>query len=89
MLELSGTYADVSELADELVLETSAIACRFKSCHPHQKETTIFDRRLSFLFVLFTFLFSFFSLLSNCRFQRKDKREEIKEKVALLRKALN
>ena len=37
MLELSGTYADVSELADELVLETSAIACRFKSCHPHQK----------------------------------------------------
>ncbi|MBR3849607.1 MAG: hypothetical protein IKM36_03830, partial [Oscillospiraceae bacterium] len=40
-------------------------------------------------FVLFTFLFSFFSLLSNCRFQRKDKREEIKEKVALRRKALN
>ena len=65
-----------------------AISCGFKSRHLHQKETTIFDRRLSFLFVLFTFLFSFFSLLSNCRFQRKDKREEIKEKVALLRKAL-
>ena len=61
---------------------------RFESCHLDQKETTIFGRRLSFLFVLFTFLFSFFSLLSNCRFQRKDKREEIKEKVALLRKAL-
>ncbi len=44
---------------------------RFESCHPSQKETTIFDRRLSFLFGLFTFLFSFFSLLSNCRFQRK------------------
>jgi len=56
---------------------------------PFQKETTIFDRRLSFLFVLSSFLFSFFSLLSNCRFQRKDNREERKEKVALLRKALN
>ena len=40
-------------------------------------------------FVLITFLFSFFSILLNCRFQRKDKREEIKEKVALLLKALN
>ncbi|MBQ3003088.1 MAG: hypothetical protein IJD82_05100 [Clostridia bacterium] len=47
-----------------------------------RKETTIFDRRLSFLFVLLAFLFSFFSLLSNFCFQRKDKREEIKEKVA-------
>jgi len=45
--------------------------------------------RLSFLFVLFTFLFSFFSLLSNCRFRRKDKSEKRREKVALLRKALN
>ena len=27
----------MSELADEPVLETGAIACRFKSCHPHQK----------------------------------------------------
>ena len=44
------------------------------------KETTIFGRRLSFLFVLFTFLFSFFSLLSNCRFRRKDKREKRREK---------
>ena len=43
------------------------------------KETTIFGRRLSFLFVLFTFLFSFFSLLSNCRFRRKDKREKRRE----------
>jgi len=43
---------------------------------------------LSFLFVLFTFLFSFFFFLSDCRFQRKDKGEKIKEEVALLRKAL-
>ena len=57
--------------------------------HPHQKETTIFDRRLSFLFVLFTFLFLFFSLLLNYRFQRKEKRVKRKEKVALLRKALD
>ena len=41
-----------------------------------------------FFFVLFTFLFSFFSLLLNCRFQRKDKREKRREKVALLHKAL-
>ena len=54
-----------------------------------QKETTIFERRLSFLFGLFTLSFSLFSLLSNCRFQRKDKREKRREKVALLRKALN
>ncbi|MBR2914798.1 MAG: hypothetical protein IKC06_03225, partial [Clostridia bacterium] len=39
-------------------------------------------------FVLFTFLVSVFSLLSNCRFRRKDKREEMKGKAALLRKAL-
>ena len=45
--------------------------------------------RLSFLFVLFTFIFSLFSLLLNCRFQRKDKSEKRREKVALLRKALN
>ena len=39
-------------------------------------------------FVLFTFLFSFFSFISNCRSQRIDKGEEIKENVALLHKAL-
>ena len=31
--------ANVSELADEPVLETGAYACRFKSCHPHHKRT--------------------------------------------------
>ena len=36
----------------------------FESPQARQKETTIFERRLSFLFVLCTFL-------SNCRFQRK------------------
>jgi hypothetical protein len=30
---------------------------------------------LSFLFILCTFLSSFFTLLSNCRFQRKDERK--------------
>jgi len=44
---------------------------------------------LSFLFVLFSLLSSFFSFLSNCRFLIKEKREKIREKVALLRKALN
>ena len=41
--------------------------------------------------VFCSFHFSLFVLLSslkNCRFQRKDKREKKKEKVALLRKAL-
>ena len=46
--------------------------------HSDQKETTIFDRRLSFLFG--PLLFSLFVLLSSlketCRFQRKNKREK-------------
>ena len=54
-----------------------------------KKKRQFFERRLSFLFGLFTLSFSLFSLLSNCRFQRKDKREKRREKVALLRKALN
>ena len=29
-------YAGVAELADALDLGSSAHACRFKSCHPHQ-----------------------------------------------------
>ncbi len=33
--------ADVLELADKPVLETGAYACRFKSCHPHQKESRL------------------------------------------------
>ena len=60
----------------------------FESHYSPQKETTIFDRRLSFLFALFTFHSSLFTFLSNCRFQLKDKREKRKEKDALLRKAL-
>ncbi len=39
-IDRSKKYADVSELADEPVLETGAYACRFKSCHPHQKTTS-------------------------------------------------
>ena len=83
-------HGELSERFKELVLKTSdgETHREFESHTLRQKETTIFDRRLSFLFVLFTFLFSFFSLPSNCRFRIKDKREEIKEKVALLRKAL-
>ena len=61
----------------------------FESPQARQKETTIFERRLSFLFVLCTFLSSLFPLLSNCRFQRKDKREKRREKVVLLCKTLN
>ena len=56
---------------------------------PTKKKRQFSARRLSFLFVLLTFLFSFCSLLLNCHFRIKDKREKIKEKVALLRKALN
>ena len=55
----------------------------------HKKKRQFSFGRLSFLFVLFTFIFSLFSLLLNCRFQRKDKSEKRREKVALLRKALN
>ena len=89
----SGTRFDrhrfVSETARALWNSAASRESEQKVPSAHQKETTIFDRRLSFLFVLFTFLFSFFTLLSNCRFQRKDKREKRREKVALLRKALN
>ena len=65
-------YAPVAQL--DRVTDYESVGRGFESLLAYQKETTIFGRRLSFLFVLFTFLFSFFSLLSNCRFQRKDKR---------------
>lgn len=52
----------------------------FESLLLRQKETTIFFRKI---------VVSFCSLLLNCRFQRKEKREKRREKVALLRKALN
>jgi len=61
----------------------------FILCCPSKKKRQFSFGRLSFLFVLFTFIFSLFSLLLNCRFQRKDKSEKRREKVALLRKALN
>ena len=83
-------YAGMAELADALDSGSSLVTeVEVQVLLSAPKETTIFGRRLSFLFVLFTFLFSFFSLLSNCRFRRKDKREKRREKVALLRKALN
>ena len=82
-----GTYTVTEQSANYYEPQKEKTVNIFFVAH-RQKETTIFDRRLSFLFVLFTFLFSFFSLPSNCRFQIKDKKEEIKEKVALLRKAL-
>ena len=57
-------YAGVAELADALALGASAYACRFKSCHPHQKETTIFFRKIVVSFCSFHFsLFSFHSSL--------------------------
>ena len=39
------------------------MAYGFKSRHSHQKETTNSDRKLSFLFVLLSFLSSLFTLL--------------------------
>ena len=46
-------------------LEWGSRGRRFDSCHSDQKETTIFDRKLSFLFVLFTLHFFRSSLLSE------------------------
>ena len=40
-------YADVVELVDSLDLGSNARACRFESCHPHQKKSTLRD---AFLF---------------------------------------
>ena len=37
MLEYLGDHADVVELVDSLDLGSNARACRFESCHPHQK----------------------------------------------------
>ena len=34
-------YADVVELVDSLDLGSNARACRFESCHPHQKSTMV------------------------------------------------
>ena len=39
-------HADVVELVDSLDLGSNARACRFESCHPHQKPTLI-DTKLS------------------------------------------
>ena len=44
--------ADVMELADMLVLETSASACRFKSCHPHQLKALGGLSAVGFLFAI-------------------------------------
>jgi len=54
-------------------------------CSRNTKETTAFDRKLSFLlfFSLFTILSSLFT--NKLSFQRKDKREERKEMVSALR----
>ena len=35
--KIAGQYADVVELVDSLDLGSNARACRFESCHPHQK----------------------------------------------------
>jgi hypothetical protein len=79
-----------SEHSPPALHETCRRACSATVPNPawRAKKKRQFSREDCRFFVLFTFLFSFFSLLSNCRFQIKDKREEIKEKVALLRKAL-
>ena len=38
LLHSPGKYADVVELVDSLDLGSNAQACRFESCHPHQKK---------------------------------------------------
>ena len=42
--------AGVMELADMRDLGSRAQACRFKSCHPHQKGQQFWDKLLSFLY---------------------------------------
>ena len=41
------------KLADTLDLGSSAIACRFKSCHPYHKETIILIRKISVLWLFY------------------------------------
>ncbi len=56
-------YPGVAQIGS--ALEWGSRGRRFNSCHSDQKETTIFDRKLSFLFVLFTLHFFRSSLLSE------------------------
>ena len=46
--------AGVAELADALALGASALACRFKSCHPHQSPEGVSLRGLLLSYSLFT-----------------------------------
>ena len=41
LLHSPGKYADVVELVDSLDLGSNAQACRFESCHPHQKREAV------------------------------------------------
>ena len=42
-------FAGVAELADAPDLGSGGLPCRFKSCHPHHKETVILIRKISVL----------------------------------------
>ena len=57
----------------------------FESHTLRQKETAMLVRELPFLFVLFSLPSSLFPLLSNCRFQIREKSEQRKEAVSALR----
>ena len=79
----------MAELADAPDLGSGGKPCRFDSCQVHQNENDDHRQRIGvFILVLFTFYYSFFSFLFDGRFRRRENREEIREKVALLRKAL-
>ena len=81
----------MAELADALDSGSSGSnAVQVQVLLPAPKRNDNFRQKIVVSFC--TLLFSLFVLLSslkeNCRFQIRDKREERKEKVALLRKAL-
>ena len=53
-------FAPVAQL--DRVSDSDSEGRAFESHQAYQKETTIFDRKLSFLFVLLSFHFSLFTL---------------------------
>ena len=46
-------FAGVAELADAPDLGSGGLPCRFKSCHPHQKEIIILIRKISVLWFFY------------------------------------
>ena len=49
-------FADMAELVDALVSGSSERSCRFKSCYPHQTESSVnFGTALCFLTIVYRF----------------------------------